>query len=164
MVTPAEQLGRAEQPGSEGALRLTEPQQTEPKIPPEEPDVKIAEPPPEAPPSVPRGFINLSGLGAGVRRFAQRYLTSHGDLPPAVFERKIRRDGWINSQQRQLAYTECDFRRAVQRAYGRSYSNLTEAERATIDDALKGMPPGEADADIADVPERRAPASWPGLT
>src|SRR3990167_6794103 len=49
--------------------------------------------------------------------FIKRNFTSKGDLPAEVFQAKIEKDGWFNSQTKQVSYTLRDFKQAVKKAY-----------------------------------------------
>ena len=95
---------------------------------------------PEAPPegSLPDpqqgGFFDLGVVGV-VRKFFRREFTSAGDLPEAVFRRKVLRDGWMSSQQTSIRNTLADFRRTARRAFG---TRPNEDQLRAIDDVLKG--------------------------
>lgn len=93
---------------------------------------------PEAP-REPAGQPGFARMG-DVRGFFRRHFTSAGDLPKQVFERKIERDGWVNSQLRQVRYTLRDFDQAVRQSYGRKPA---PEQLQQIDDALKGQVPRE---------------------
>ncbi|WP_425153950.1 hypothetical protein [Candidatus Palauibacter sp.] len=113
-------------------------------------------------PSVPEGmFERTRGLTPGeygfaalpegsVRRLkgsaktaARRYLTSAGDLPRPIFDRKIERDTWIASERKNVEFLMRDFNRAEREIKGRGH-RFTEAEYEYIDDALKGERPAES--------------------
>lgn len=102
---------------------------------------------PEAPPvgSLPDpnqgGFFDMGAAVGVVRRFFKREFTSAGDLPEAVFRRKVSRDGWMSSQQTSVRNTLADFKRATRQAFG---AKPNEAQLRQIDDVLKGDAPPES--------------------
>jgi hypothetical protein len=82
------------------------------------------------------GYVNPTAVGKGIKAFIRRNFTSAGDLPKKVFDRMIRRDGGVNSLQREVAYTLRDFRRTAREVYGTA--NLSSEQLEQIDTALKG--------------------------
>ena len=78
--------------------------------------------------------IPLPG-GKAVKAFAQKNITSRGDLPAPVFTRKIEKDGWTNSQLQEQAFLVADFRRGLKAAYGTTKVSAEVAQQ--IDEAFK---------------------------
>lgn len=98
-------------------------------------------PPPGGPtaapdPSTPPKRSLADRLGA----FARRNFTSRGLLPEGVFEAKLRRDGRLNSLNREIAYLERDLKAAVKEAYGSSWDNLPAETKERLDDYYKRTP------------------------
>lgn len=108
----------------------------EPEVTPRDPDIAPPAPAREPEPAGQPGFARVGD----VRGFFRRHFTSKGDLPQEVFKRKIERDGWVNSQLRQVRYTLRDFDKAVRQSFGRKPS---PEQLQQIDDALKGQVPPE---------------------
>lgn len=113
------------------------PRPPEPEVTPRDPDIAPPEPIVREP--EPAGQPGFARIG-DVRGFFRRHFTSAGDLPEQVFKRKIERDGWVNSQLRQVRYTLRDFDKAVRQSYGRKPS---PEQLQQVDDALKGQLPRE---------------------
>lgn len=89
-----------------------------------------------APAGHPGGFFDLAAAGTGVRSFFRRNFTSAGDLPRPVFERKIKRDGWMSSQLRQVAFTRRDFEKAAKEAFGGA--RMSEGQARAVNAVLNG--------------------------
>ncbi|HEX6939369.1 MAG TPA: hypothetical protein VF158_08150 [Longimicrobiales bacterium] len=139
-------VGEAPAPRSEPTPAPTTP--TDPRIAALQERVQGREAEPAAPETVvraeaakvpaghPGGFFDLRAVQA-VRGAIRRNFTSAGDLPRPVFERKIKRDGWINSQLRQAAFTRRDFERAAKEAFGGA-RKLSPKQVRAVNDVLGG--------------------------
>ena len=101
------------------------------------------------PAGLPGGFFDLHAVTEGIRGFFRRNFTSAGDLPRPVFERKIKRDGWMSSQLRQVAYTRHDFEATAREVF--DARTLTEAQADAINAVLNGT------ADPSTLPEPLRP-------
>ena len=116
-------------------------------------DVQAGEVIPERPLDAPVGATAEGGFFAlrafGVGQFFKREFTTAGDLPASVFQRKIRKDGWIGSHETQIRFTLADFRRASRKAFGTT--KPSEDQLRQIDDVLKG------DATPETIPEALRP-------
>ncbi len=82
------------------------------------------------------GAVDTQTVTTGVRDFLRRNFTAPGNLPKMVFNRMIKRDGGVNSKNRQIAYTIRDFRRKAREVYGTT--NLNDEQLKQINSALQG--------------------------
>lgn len=74
-----------------------------------------------------------------VRKWWQRHLTSRGNLPQPVFDRKVRTDSQINSTIREMTYTQRDFNKDMKSAYKKPTSEQIQHVNSVL--------AGESDAD-----------------
>jgi len=84
------------------------------------------------------GAVDAQAVNKGIRAFLRRNFTAPGDLPKRVFDRMIKRDGGVNSRDREVAHTLRKFRRVARRAYGTS--KLSDEQQRQINAALQGEP------------------------
>lgn len=98
-------------------------------------------------------FIPKSGKEK-ILGFIKRELTSKGDLPQIVFDKKIEMEGLIRAQMNRLKRTVGDFRYAAKKAYD---GNPTPEQMKDIDDALKSFAPGTINFALQKVPTELHP-------
>ena len=114
----------------------------------QEPEAQVALPnaDPSAPP-VRRGVFSFGPVDKVVG-FIKRNFTSKGDLPKKAFDEKIKNDGRIGANNRQIAFTMRDFKKASKKAYK---GKPTPEQIRQLDDVLKGA------ADPSTIPEQMRP-------
>ena len=93
-----------------------------------------------------RAARGIKSAGALVRR----NLTAAGDLPKQAFAQKVARDGFVNSQMREIDYSLRDFNSAARQAYG-GVSEMSAYDAYLVDQVFKG------ERDIKKLPEPMRP-------
>lgn len=84
-----------------------------------------------------------------ISAFLKKQMTSIGDLPQVVFDRKIEMEGMVRAHMNRLKRTVGDFRATARKAYK---GNPTEAQLKDIDDALKSFIPGTNNTALQGIP------------
>jgi len=78
---------------------------------------------------------SVKGVWPGVKKIAQKWFTSEGDLPTAAFDAMIRRDGRVNVVNQEIKEATLDFRRALKKVY--KTLDITAEQNRSIDAAFK---------------------------
>lgn len=99
---------------------------------------------------------------AGLRVTAdmwKRFMTSPGDMPQPMFDAKIRKEGSVEAELKQMAFTLRDFRKAVNKVYGNPVfralrGGLNKKQIRDIDNVLKGGDPNTIPEQLRPVVRR----------
>lgn len=81
---------------------------------------------------------------ARLKRTFKRNFTAAGLLPDSVFREKILRDSEVNAHEFDTAHYIGALDRAINKAYGKGYNRLTDAQREALDAQMKSTTPDES--------------------
>ena len=92
------------------------------------------------PPPVKGLDFEIGNIGKGAlpaaRAFAQRNLTSRGDIPETAFQSMIERDAGVNVANQAIRFATRDFRSAARKVYG-GVNKMTPDQVRAVDQAFK---------------------------